>query len=91
MIDSGIERTVKEQHIIPLKCHCLGRNIHQHHGNACMLTSFLGLVAGKMVMVVMDAHTKWPKIITTGADTVTSLRFLFTRMCLHNNWSPTMA
>ena len=45
---------------------------------------FAGPVEGKMLMVVIDAHSKWPEIfvmeITTAEETVSTLRSLFARM-----------
>ena len=47
---------------------------------------FAGPVEGKMLMVVIDAHSKWPEIfvmeITTAEETVSTLRSLFARMGL---------
>lgn len=47
---------------------------------------FAGPVQGKMLMVVIDAHSKWAEIfvveITTAEGTVSTLRSLFVRMGL---------
>ncbi|PFX22695.1 Retrovirus-related Pol polyprotein [Stylophora pistillata] len=47
---------------------------------------FAGPVEGKMLMVVIDAHSKWPEIfvmeITTAEETVSTLRSLFARIGL---------
>ena len=47
---------------------------------------FAGPFQGKMFLVVMGAHTKWPDIVemrdTTAAETVATLRSLFARMGL---------
>lgn len=47
---------------------------------------FAGPVEGKMLMVVIDAHSKWPEIfvmeITAAEETVSTLRSLFARMGL---------
>lgn len=47
---------------------------------------FAGPVQGKMLMVVIDAHSKWPEIFvmenTTAEETVCMLRSLFARMGL---------
>ena len=47
---------------------------------------FAGPFEGKMLMVVTDAHSKWPEILvmrsTTTTETVTTLRSLFARMGL---------
>ena len=47
---------------------------------------FAGPVQGKMLMVVIDAHSKWPEIVvmenTTAEETVSTLRSLFARMGL---------
>ena len=47
---------------------------------------FAGPVQGKMLMVVIDAHSKWPEIVvmenTTAEETVSTLPSLFARMGL---------
>ena len=47
---------------------------------------FAGPFQGKMLMVVIDAHSKWPEIFvlenTTAEETVSALRSLFARMGL---------
>ena len=47
---------------------------------------FAGPVQGKMLMVVIDAHSKWPEIFvmenTTAEETISTLRSLFARMGL---------
>ena len=44
---------------------------------------FAGPVAGKMLLIVMDAHSKWPEVMvmdsTTSSKTITVLREMFAR------------
>ena len=55
---------------------------------------FAGPFQGKMFLVVVDAHTKWPDMFemqdTTAAETVATLRSLFARRVCQSKLCQTM-
>ena len=53
----------------------------------CLHVDFAGSHQGKIFLIVVDAHIKWPKIVqmrnTTAAETIATLLSLFVSVGLH--------